>query len=209
MSDQRRCVSISDCTTPNFCLSVGTCKSVHVMPASVRASVSDIERFHCWKCGVRNIVRGEAPASAPLPLTDGWHPIATAPKDDTVFLAYRNGQVRETRVLVRSDGELWSFGGIQWFPSVFPDRPLPTHWRPMLAAPGECLAAAPVADERPSPELNEILEFLYGAAPLDGVWFGDKPEGKPRYWWRSKLRAALSGGSPEPVSGSEEGGRVE
>lgn len=42
-----------------------------------------------------------------------------------------------------------------------------------------------------NPALHEVLEFLYGAAPMDGVWFGDVPEGKPRYWWRSKLRAAL------------------
>lgn len=32
------CQVIADCATPSLCLSVGTCKSVHVMPASVRES---------------------------------------------------------------------------------------------------------------------------------------------------------------------------
>lgn len=31
------CEAITDCETPGLCLSVGTCKSVHVMPAAVRA----------------------------------------------------------------------------------------------------------------------------------------------------------------------------
>lgn len=43
-----------------------------------------------------------------------------------------------------------------------------------------------------SKELAAILEFLYGAGPLDGVWLGSAPEGKPPYWWRSKLRAAVA-----------------
>jgi hypothetical protein len=40
----------------------------------------------------------------------------------------------------------------------------------------------------------EMLEFLDGAAPLDGVWFGDpnpKIDGG-EYWWRSVLRAAIA-----------------
>lgn len=53
-------------------------------------------------------------------------------------------------------------------------------------------------------ELDEILQFLYGAAPLDGCWYGDgcQPTGKGKYWWRSKLRAAIAALSPsasEPV----------
>lgn len=34
---------------------------------------------------------------------------------------------------------------------------------------------------------KDVVDFLQGAAPLDGVWFGDSPEGKPHYWWRRYL----------------------
>jgi hypothetical protein len=37
------CSVIADCSTPTLCLSVGTCKGVHVMPASVRASATGAE----------------------------------------------------------------------------------------------------------------------------------------------------------------------
>lgn len=46
----------------------------------------------------------------------------------------------------------------------------------------------------------ELVRFLLGEAPLEGIWFGDSKElrgGKPTYWWRKRLRAML--GSPELV----------
>jgi hypothetical protein len=50
-----------------------------------------------------------------------------------------------------------------------------------------------------SDELRAIVQFLCGEAPLDGAWYGDEPpEGKPRYWWRSKLRAALAASPAMP-----------
>jgi len=46
----RPCVVIADCTTPKLCLSVGTCKGVHVMPASVRASHEKQANVVCGMC---------------------------------------------------------------------------------------------------------------------------------------------------------------
>lgn len=40
--------------------------------------------------------------------------------------------------------------------------------------------------------LEEVLVFLYGSQALDGCWYGSHPVGQPRYWWRSKLRAAVA-----------------
>jgi hypothetical protein len=34
---------------------------------------------------------------------------------------------------------------------------------------------------------KDVVKFLVGSAPLDGVWFGDVPTGRPRYWWRRYL----------------------
>lgn len=39
--------------------------------------------------------------------------------------------------------------------------------------------------------LDEILKFLYGEIPLDGLWFGDSSPDKPPFWWRTKLRETL------------------
>lgn len=37
---------------------------------------------------------------------------------------------------------------------------------------------------------NEFVQFLNGAGPLDGVWFGDEhPKYKGKFWWRAFLRA--------------------
>jgi hypothetical protein len=58
---------------------------------------------------------------------------------------------------------------------------------------GEGYVADMMARRSPSAELRKILEFLYGAAPLDGVWYGGPPpNGKPPFWWRSKLRSAIA-----------------
>ena len=45
-------------------------------------------------------------------------------------------------------------------------------------------------DERSAFSLTEIVEFLCGAAQLDGVWFGERPADRPAYWWRKYLREA-------------------
>lgn len=41
---------------------------------------------------------------------------------------------------------------------------------------------------------RELIEFLDGAAPLDGAWFGDdNPSGRiGRYWWRKNLKACAA-----------------
>jgi hypothetical protein len=45
------------------------------------------------------------------------------------------------------------------------------------------------ADARKVPQ--EVIDFLCGAAPLDGVWFGDRhPKEKGAYWWRKRLSAS-------------------
>jgi hypothetical protein len=38
--------------------------------------------------------------------------------------------------------------------------------------------------------LTTVHRFLLGEGPLDGAWFGERPAGKPQYWWRNELRAA-------------------
>lgn len=34
----------------------------------------------------------------------------------------------------------------------------------------------------------EIVSFLLGEGRLDGVWYGDKPQGSRPFWWRDSLR---------------------
>lgn len=53
--------------------------------------------------------------------------------------------------------------------------------------------AQPAAQAEPvalTPRQVEVLEFLYGAGPLDGHWF--EPDRKPKFWWRAVLREAFS-----------------
>lgn len=45
-------------------------------------------------------------------------------------------------------------------------------------------------------KLREIGAYLLGEAPLDGSWFGETPEGRDRYWWRTPLRDALRSEAP-------------
>jgi hypothetical protein len=48
-----------------------------------------------------------------------------------------------------------------------------------------------------TPKLPEVIAFLQGEVPLEGVWYGEPhPSGKP-YWWRTHLREALAA-APEP-----------
>jgi hypothetical protein len=48
-----------------------------------------------------------------------------------------------------------------------------------------------------TPNLPEVIAFLQGEVPLEGVWYGEPhPSGKP-YWWRTHLREALAA-APEP-----------
>jgi hypothetical protein len=45
--------------------------------------------------------------------------------------------------------------------------------------------------------LAEVVAFLCGVAPLDGVWFGEEhPTERGAFWWRKHLRAAA-----EPADG--------
>jgi hypothetical protein len=39
---------------------------------------------------------------------------------------------------------------------------------------------------------HPVFAYLLGEGELEGVWFGDPLTGKPAYWWREHLRAALS-----------------
>lgn len=40
--------------------------------------------------------------------------------------------------------------------------------------------------------LRELLAFLCGSAPLDGVWFGDKhPTERGQFWWRKHMLATI------------------
>jgi hypothetical protein len=52
-----------------------------------------------------------------------------------------------------------------------------------------------VQRERERIESSAVVQYLYGADLLDGRGFGDgPPDGKPRYWWRSQLRATIRKG---------------
>jgi hypothetical protein len=43
------------------------------------------------------------------------------------------------------------------------------------------------------PSLDEMVAFLCGESPLDGVWFDEPhPTEKGAYWWRKHLRAAIA-----------------
>lgn len=49
----------------------------------------------------------------------------------------------------------------------------------------------------------DVLQFLMGADPLEGVWFGEPhPTRKGKFWWRTVIReramiAAAKGGHPQ------------
>ena len=50
---------------------------------------------------------------------------------------------------------------------------------------------------------SEMLEFLRGAAPLDGVWFGEPhPTERGQFWWRKYLTAPPQ---RQPLQGDKEG----
>ncbi|MCM5682939.1 hypothetical protein M8A51_25735 [Schlegelella sp. S2-27] len=58
--------------------------------------------------------------------------------------------------------------------------------RKAFAALRDALAASPVP--------ADLLAFLRGAAPLEGVWFGERhPTRKGAFWWRALLPAAPNG----------------
>jgi len=40
--------------------------------------------------------------------------------------------------------------------------------------------------------MNDVFKFLLGEGPLNGVWFGERPEGeRGDFWWRKHLRAEV------------------
>jgi hypothetical protein len=42
---------------------------------------------------------------------------------------------------------------------------------------------------------NDVIAFLLGEAPLDGVWFSEKhPTERGAFWWRKHLRSQVQGG---------------
>jgi len=53
------------------------------------------------------------------------------------------------------------------------------------------------------PSMKEVVAFLLGEGPLNGMWFGDELLVKGRYWWRSILRetfAVSETSKPDPLS---------
>jgi hypothetical protein len=45
---------------------------------------------------------------------------------------------------------------------------------------------------------EELVEFLRGAGPLDGYWFGDqRPDKLGRFWWREHLPAMIAAAQGE------------
>lgn len=41
---------------------------------------------------------------------------------------------------------------------------------------------------------REVLDFLTGSGPLEGMWYGDRPAGAPMFWWRKYLPNPPKGG---------------
>jgi len=69
-------------------------------------------------------------------------------------------------------------------------------WRAMLAAApaASTIGAAQTADQVRTSDLETVVKFLMGEAPLEGVEFGEKhPTKAGAYWWRLNLRAAWQG----------------
>ena len=55
----------------------------------------------------------------------------------------------------------------------------------------EAAVMAKLAQQEPVAVSREVIAFLQGAGPLDGVWFGDKhPTERGAFWWRKHLVAA-------------------
>lgn len=55
----------------------------------------------------------------------------------------------------------------------------------------------PRSDTQPD-SLTDLVAFLCGEKPLDGLWFGDKPtDGRGEFWWRKPLRKALYAPKPD------------
>lgn len=64
----------------------------------------------------------------------------------------------------------------------------------------------PNADTADTVELSEVIAFLQGEGPLQGVWFGEKPEGeRGNFWWRKHLRAAMRSAVPSGAAEALEG----
>lgn len=46
-------------------------------------------------------------------------------------------------------------------------------------------------DTKDTPNIDAVIAFLLGEAPLHGVWFGEQHPTEPgRFWWRWPLRSA-------------------
>lgn len=157
-------------------------------------------RFDVWKEADR-IGRGElksllevAPAAMPteesalLPMNPGG-PFDVA----TLFPA--------TRPSVSAEWEATGFRA--WLDSL--DNPM-LPWHTVQRMEQAWNAALALRQTGVREEMREVVAFLLGEQSLDGVWYGEKhSSGKP-YWWRSRLRAALSaaigkGEKSAPTSG--------
>ena len=57
-------------------------------------------------------------------------------------------------------------------------------------------AYVPLTDEQ-----TKMLNFLYGAGELDGVWFGERhPTEKSGFWWRKHLRKVFPDGRTDAIN---------
>jgi hypothetical protein len=52
-------------------------------------------------------------------------------------------------------------------------------------------------EARELPALDDIHAFLLGERHLRGLWFGERYDGVPAFWWRKYLRAAMSRPTPD------------
>jgi len=55
---------------------------------------------------------------------------------------------------------------------------------------------------------REVLAFLRGAGPLEGMWWGERPAGEPAYWWRKHLAVLAPTEATPPQDGVREARRT-
>jgi hypothetical protein len=66
----------------------------------------------------------------------------------------------------------------------------------LTARPDDEPSAAP---PQAQPLSDDVVQFLLGSAPLDGVWFGERhPTERGAFWWRKHLSKAPQV-QPQPI----------
>lgn len=94
--------------------------------------------YYGISCTVSQVIR-EIRALSSQPVSDGWMPIETAPKDGTVIQVWHQVHKCPISVLWKDDGFPYRGERLNWYErsytTAWPERAF-THWRPLPASPG-------------------------------------------------------------------------